>query len=199
MTVQPTTTERPRRRRRRLLLLLLLVLSAIPSVVTTMISIGLFADGAVIEDAAWAPAPVEIRAEPSLIIGVTEMLPGDERRAQIVIENLGTGTVRYSIAVASTNEDGKALRESLVLQLSAGDPACADARAERLIFEGTLATAHVGDPAAGSHSGDRVLEPAGRETVCIAVLLPIGSSNLLQSAETTVTFAIHAERMGMDR
>jgi hypothetical protein len=199
VSLSPPAAERPRRRRRRLLLLLLLFLSAIPSVVTTVISIGLFADGAVIEAAAWAPAPVEIRAEPSLIIGVTDMLPGDERHAQIAIENLGADPVRYSIAVASTNEDGKALRGALVLRLSTADPSCGGATADRLIFNGSLATARVGDPAAGGQPGDRMLEPAGRETVCVAVLLPAGSSNALQAAETTVTFAIHAERTGMDR
>jgi hypothetical protein len=195
----PPTGEQPRRRRRRWLLLLLLLLSAVPSVVTTMISIGLFADGAIIQDAAWAPAPVEIRAEPSLIIGVTDMLPGDERQAQIVIENLGADAVRYSIAIASSNDDGRGLREALVLRLSSAETSCADTTADRLIFEGRLATARVGDPAAGSQPGDRSLGPAGRETVCVTVMLPVGSGNALQAAETTVTFAIHAERPGIDR
>jgi hypothetical protein len=199
VSLSPTAAERPRRRRRRWLLLLLLLISVIPSVVTTTISIGLFADGAIIEDAAWAPAPVQIRAEPSLIIGITDMLPGDERHAQIVIENLGADAVRYSIAVASTNDDGKRLRESLVLRVSAADPSCAEATADRLIFEGSLATASVGDPAAGGQPGDRALEPAGRETVCVTVLLPAESSNAVQAAETTVTFAINAEHMGIDR
>jgi hypothetical protein len=191
--------ERRRRRRRRLLLFLLLIVSAIPSVVTTMISIGLFADGAVIDADAWAPAPVEIRAEPSLLLGMTDMLPGDERLAQIAIENLGVDPVRYSIAVASTNDDGKALRDALVLRLSTADPSCGGGNAERVILEAALAAARLGDPAAGGQPGDRILDPAGRETVCVAVLLPVGSSNALQAAETTVTFVIHAERTGMAR
>jgi hypothetical protein len=191
--------DRQRRRRRRLLLLLLLLVSAIPSIVTTSISIGLFADGAVIEDAAWAPAPVEIRAEPSLILGVTNMLPGDERHAEIAIENLGADPLRYSIAVASTNEDGKALGDVLMLRLSTADPDCSDAAADQAIFVGSLAAASVGDPAAGAQPGDRMLEPAGRETVCVTVHLPAGASDAFQSAETTVTFAIHAERPGVVR
>jgi hypothetical protein len=105
--------------------------------------------------------------------------------------------VRYSIAVTSTNDDGRALREALVLRLSTADASCAGASGE-LVFDGSLAGARLGDPKPGAQAGDRILEAAGRETLCVTVILPVGTTDALQSAETTVTFAIHAERAGVD-
>jgi hypothetical protein len=126
------------------------------------------------------------------------VLPGDERHAEVAIENLGVDPVRYSIAVAATNEDGQDLRHALVLRLAVATPSCVANAGER-IYEGSLATAGVGDPRPGSHPGDRTLDPAGRETVCVTVHLPMGTSDALQDAETTVTFSVHAERPGLDR
>jgi hypothetical protein len=191
-----------RRRRRRFLLLLLLVGSAVPSLVTTLISVSLFVDGALIDGDAWAPAPITVRAEPSLMVEVAEMLPGDVRRAEITVENPGADPVRYAVDVTATataagNASDEALRDALVAQLWPTDVGCVGEAAA--IFSGPLVVAAIGDPSAGDDPGDRRLEPAGRETLCIRVELPASANNELQAASTTVTFAVIAERWTDDR
>jgi hypothetical protein len=181
-----------RRRRRRLLLIVLLALSAVPSITTSMISIALFADDLLLAPDAWAPAPVDVRAEPALVLEASGMVPGDMRSGELVVDNLGVDPIRYAIVTTTSDPDAHGLGDALVAELRAG--AGCGARTGDLLYSGPLSGLAMGDPVAGTQSGDRLLGPAERELLCLRVTLPVGSPNIYQDASATTTLTVTAER-----
>ncbi|MGH2455200.1 MAG: hypothetical protein ACRDHD_02945 [Candidatus Limnocylindria bacterium] len=187
-------SRRRRRRRRRLLLLLLMALSALPSVVTSVISISLFVDRAILPTDAWAPSPLDIRAEPGILMEVTGMLPGDERSAELALRNLGVNSLRYAIQTDATDPDGRGLAWALEAVIHGEGSGCT-AFDGPIFYAGPLAEARVGDPAIGMQAGDRTLRPADADLLCVRVSLPLGTGNAFQDASTSLAFSVLAEGM----
>jgi predicted ribosomally synthesized peptide with SipW-like signal peptide len=151
-----------------------------------------FSTGSVVLDAARIDA---------LVLSTSAMMPGDSITDDVVVENDGTAQLRYAMSTSSTNADGLNLRDVLTLtvrEIDATTPGtpCDD-------FDGTVvlaatvlgaSTAGFGDPAAGSDTGDRVLNAAANETLCFRVSLPSGTPGTYAGASTTTTFTFDAEQ-----
>lgn len=188
----PRRAARRRRRRRRFLLLLLLAVSALPSVTTSVISISLFHERAVIATDAWAPSAINVSAEPALLMQVSGMLPGDRHSGVLTVANLGADTLRYALVSTSTDADSRGLRDVLLTDVRSAGSGC-DAFDGQLLYHGPLSGAGFGDPAAGQQAGDRLLGAAERELICVRVALPEAAGNRHQRSSTTVSFTVLAE------
>ena len=188
----PKADARRRRRRRRLLILLLIGLSAVPSVVTSYLSIALFGERALLTTDAWAPMPVDVRAEPDMLMRVTNMLPGDVQSGELTVANVGGDPLRYALVSVSDDPDGRGLRTALLATVRAEGSGCV-AFDGPLLYDGPLVGAGFGDPATGSQSGDRLLAGGGRERICMRVTLSESAGNRYQRTSTRVTFTIVAE------
>ena len=189
----PQASEvRRRRRRRRFLILLLIGLSAVPSVVTSYLSIALFGEHALLTTDAWAPMPVDVRAEPGMLMQVTGMLPGDVQTGTLTVANVAGDPLRYALVSASDDPDHRGLRAVLVATIRAEGDGC-DAFDGTLLYSGPLAGARFGDPATGSQPGDRLLAGGARERICVQVSLPASAGNRYQRSATHVTFTVVAE------
>jgi hypothetical protein len=188
----PRLEARRERRRRRFLLLLLVVLSALPSVTTSVISISEFHERAISETDAWAPQPIDVHVDPALLMQVQGMLPGDRHRGDLSVANAGADPLRYALVSSSTDMDGRGLRDVLEAEIRSAGNGC-DALDGDLLYRGPLIGAGLGDPAAGKHPGDRSLGPGEREVLCVEVALPEAAGNRHQRSRTTVTFTVVAE------
>jgi hypothetical protein len=189
--LQPAERRR-RRRRRRLFLLLLLALSALPSVTTSIITVSLFRERAVLTTDAWAPLPIDVRAEPDMLMEVTGMLPGDQHGGQLTVSNVGADAIRYALVSSSTDPDGRGLRDVLRAWVRSEGQGCADFDGA-VLYSGPLASAGFGDPRFGSQAGDRLLAPASSEVLCVRIVLPRGAGNAYQTSSTASTFTVEAE------
>lgn len=152
---------------------------------------GTFSTGSIVLDAA---------AVDALSLSVGALMPGDAVTDDVVVENDGTAQLRYAISTATTNPDGKALRDALSMTIrtvdvtTPGTP-CND-------FDGTVlyngvmgaATAAVGSPAAGADAGDRTLAGLSSETLCFRVSLPLATGNAYAAASAVTTFTFDAEQ-----
>ena len=183
---------RRRGRRRRFLILLLIGLSAVPSVVTSYISIALFGERAILTTDAWAPMPVDVRAEPDMLMQVTGMLPGDVQTGTLTVANVAGDPLRYALVSASDDPDRRGLRAVLVATIRAEGSGC-DAFEGPLLYSGPLVGAGFGDPASGPQPGDRLLPGGAQERICVRVALPESAGNRYQRSATHVTFTVVAE------
>lgn len=152
---------------------------------------GTFSTGSIVLDAA---------AVDALSLSVGALMPGDAVTDDVVVENDGTAQLRYAISTATTDPDGKALRDALSMTIrtvdvtTPGTP-CND-------FDGTVlyngvmgaATAAVGSPAAGADAGDRTLAGLSSETLCFRVSLPLATGNAYAAASAVTTFTFDAEQ-----
>jgi spore coat-associated protein N len=194
--------RRRRRRQRRFVGLLLLLLLLIPSAGTSYLTFALFTDQESV-DATFSTGTIDLDAVKidALVLTTTALMPGDSITDDVVVENDGTAQLRYAMTSASTNADGKALRDALVLTIktvdatAAGGP-CNDFDGTSTLYTGALgaAAAAFGNPAPGSDTGDRVLGAGANETLCFRVALPSTAGNGLQGAATTTTFTFDAEQ-----
>ena len=191
-TDPPAADVRRRRRRRRLLILLLIGLSAVPSVVTSYISIALFGERALLTTDAWAPMPVDVQAEPDMLMQVTGMLPGDVQSGTLTVANIAGDPLRYALVSATDDQDRRGLSAVLVATIRAEGDGC-DVFDGALLYSGPLVGAGFGDPATGSQPGDRLLAGGARERICVQVALPASAGNHYQRSATHVTFTVVAE------
>lgn len=191
MPAAPAAHE-DRRRRRRALLLLLLFASALPSLISTAISISLFIDIAALDSYAYAATPVDVAAEPALLLTAAHLLPGDVVDGEFVVRNAGTSPLRYAVEVSATDTDGRGLRDALDIRIWKAGADCS-AAAGVPFYVGRLSNARVGDSTPGAQPGDRRLDVAEAETLCVRMTLPLGTANRYQAAETAVSFNLSAE------
>jgi predicted ribosomally synthesized peptide with SipW-like signal peptide len=191
----------PRSRRRRRLVLLLATLAAI-SLGAGQLSLALFTDqetvAATFSTGSIVLDDVKIDA---LTLTIAAMMPGDTVTDDVVVENDGTAQLRYAMTTASTNTDGKAVRNVLTLDVKTIDVTTPGTPCDN--FDGAVvlaatvlgaSTAQFGNPAPGNQGSDRVLNAAANETLCFRVSLPSGTGNAYQSATTTTTFTFDAEQ-----
>lgn len=130
---------------------------------------------------------------------VANLLPGDSVTQAVVVENDGSGDLRYSVSISGEDPDGKGLRD--IIAVSVGildDPTTGscDAFAGPAVFAGTLgAGGGLGDPRPGSHDGDRTLRPGATEVLCLRITLPLEADNAYQGARTSASLGFSAEQV----
>ena len=129
------------------------------------------------------------------------LMPGDMVTDDVVVENDGSAQLRYAVSASSTNPDTLALRDALTLEIRGIDATtpgvpCDNFDGALLASEAALGGARtvLGNPASGSHSGDRTLDAAASETLCFRVKLPSNAAATYQGATTATTFTFDAEQ-----
>ncbi len=136
----------------------------------------------------------------SAFLTLSNMVPGDQVTAPLVVSNSGSPAVpfRYAMTSLSTDPDTKALRDALRLTIRVGGTCTAGSPGvnsggtplyDNLVLNG----AAFGNPAPGPDSGDRPLAAGANETLCFSVLLPLSATGP-QAASTTTTFTFDAEQ-----
>ncbi len=194
--------RRRRRRTRRILGFFLLFLLLIPGVGATYLTLALFTDQeTVTADFTTGTIDLDGTKIDALVLTTSALMPGDTVTDDVVVENAGTGQLRYAMTTSSTNADSKALRDALTLTIKSidvttpGTP-CDNFDGASTLYNGVLgaSTGKFGNPAQGSDSGDRTLNAAANETLCFRVSLPSGTGNSYQGATTTTTFTFDAEQ-----
>jgi predicted ribosomally synthesized peptide with SipW-like signal peptide len=192
--------ERRPRRRRRALVLLLPVLGIL-GIGAGQLSLALFTDTETV-DATFSTGSIVLDAAriDALVLTTSAMMPGDSITDDVVVENDGTAQLRYAMTTSSTNADGLLLYNVLTLTVREIDTTPATPCDN---FDGTVVlaatvlganTAGFGNPAAGPQAGDRILDAAANETLCVRVSLPSGTGPAYQGASTTTTFSFAAEQ-----
>jgi hypothetical protein len=140
---------------------------------------------------AFTTGTIDLGASPATVFSATGIMPGATGSATMTVSNNGTGALRYAMTSASTDPDGKGLRDALELTVSAG--ACPGAGAP-LFGPAPVDGAAFGDPSQGDDAGDRALPGATSEALCFAWSLPLSAGDGLQGATTTTTFTFGAEQ-----
>ena len=198
MGTLPTRTA-PRRRRR---LLLAVAALAMVGLAAGQLSLALFTDQETVA-ATFGTGSImldDVKID-ALTLTTGSMMPGDMITDDVVVENDGTGQLRYAMSTATTDPDSKALRNVLTLTVKTIDVTTPGTPCDN--FDGTSvlaatvlgpATAGFGNPAQGAHAGDRVLNAGANETLCFRVSLPGGTGNAYQSATAVTTFTFDAEQ-----
>lgn len=180
-------------RRRRGLLVLLLALS-LGTVGAGAFSLALFTDSAAVGANAFAAGTVVLGVSPATaLLTASGMMPGDTVSGSLVVSNAGTGQLRYAMSSASTNADGKNLRDQLSLTVKTLGTSCAAFDGTSL-YSGALSAAAFGSNAQGAQAGDRTLAAGTNDTLCFQATLPIGTGNAFQGASTTTTLTFDAEQ-----
>lgn len=191
-TADARREARRRRRRRRLIILLLIGLSALPSMATSYLSIALFGEGVLLSSDAWAPMPIDVRAEPDMLLQVSGMLPGDEHHGELAVANVGSDPLRYAMLSSVHGSDRRGLAAVLRATIRAEGQGCS-AFDGALLFDGPLVGSGFGDATSGPHRGDRLLAAGERELICVRVWLPGDAGNRYQRSTTATSFTIVAE------
>jgi hypothetical protein len=136
--------------------------------------------------------------ERTALLEARDMAPGDRAIGTIELVNAGTLPLRYALLADTSASE---LTRWLTLDLWVGDDcelgvAGVPQGAEVLLRGNTITSggaSWVGDVAVGAQAGDRVLLPAQRETLCVAVELPINAPNDAMGLEMTQLVTAAAE------
>jgi hypothetical protein len=190
-----------RRARRRLIGLAVLVL-AVTSMWMGSLSLALFTDQESVA-AAFSSGTValdDVKID-SLTLTTSGLVPGDTVTDAVEVENDGSVDLRYALSTATTDPDGKGLRDVLVLTVKAADvttPAvpCDDFDGSTLVAATALGAsgAGFGDASQGADPGDRTLAGGANEVLCVRVALPLATGDAYQAASATTTFTFDAEQ-----
>lgn len=196
------TPDRSLRRWHRRLLMLLTAALAVLSVGAGQLSLALFTDQeSVAGTFSTGSIVLDGTAIAGLVLTTSAMMPGDSVTDDVLVSNIGTAQLRYSLSTSSTDADAKGLRTVLTLTVKTIDVTTPGVPCDN--FDGTSVLAATvlgptaagfGSSAAGAQAGDRNLAAAASETLCFRVDLPSGTGNAYQSATTTTTFTFDAEQ-----
>jgi hypothetical protein len=180
-----------RRKRRRGIIALLSALAAL-TLGAGSFSLAQFTDQ---DTSTWSftAGSINIDAEATVAAAVTGIMPGDTYTEDLVVSNLGTQELRYSMTTAATNALGSALE--LTVRTEDVDGACDDFDGALLgLASQTLNGASWGDVTMGQDTDDQVLAGLMSQTLCFRVHLPLSASTTLQGTSSTATFTFDAEQ-----
>ena len=158
-----------------------------------------FTDSATISANSFTTGTVDITASPATsAISFTNMVPGDSVTNPVTVANAGNNQLRYAISASATNTDSKGLKDQLALVIKTQDSGggCS-AFTGTQVYSGDLDGASgtiLGNPAAGSQTGDRTLNNGASEVLCFRASLPSAAGNASQGAATTATFTFDSEQ-----
>jgi spore coat-associated protein N len=129
------------------------------------------------------------------VFSLTDLAPRSVHYASIDVSN--DGSLQHRYAMSSKTSDTKGLGDQLLLKVAVTEKgATCDATAVKsTIFDGALSAASFGDATAGKDSGDRVLDAAGAESLCLEVTMPDSAGdNAFQGGTASTTFSFAAEQ-----
>lgn len=143
---------------------------------------------------------VDISSSPTTaLITFSPMAPGDQVTNPITVTNAGTMQFRYAVTSTTTEN---VLAGELDLTIKSGVTTCTNAGfagSGTVVYAtgdlgNTTAINLIGNPAQGSHAGDRVLAAAANEVLCFNASFPLAATNASQGLTTTATLAFAAEQ-----
>lgn len=142
---------------------------------------------------------VDLTATPATAaITMATAAPGDSAYGQITVRNSGTLQHRYAATTTVAGTGAAVLGPALVTTVKSGVTACTPAGFGATgvqVYSGPLNTLAIGNPASGQQTGDRLLNAAASENLCVQVTLPLSASNAVQSQSITTTFNFAAEQV----
>lgn len=181
----------PRRRNRFAALLALALLSG--SLGAGALSLAYFTDTQAVTGNAFATGTINISTTPATaLFGISNMMPGDTTTQSLLVQNAGTGSLRYAMATSVVT--GPALAGQLELTVRTLGTSCAAFDGTTVVATGALSGAAIGSSAQGSQAGDRTLAGGASETLCFRATLPTSTDDTFQNTSTSVTFTFDAEQ-----
>jgi hypothetical protein len=162
----------------------------------------LFTSTATVSANGFSEGTVEITSSPNTAaVTFSNMAPGDQTTAPILVTNAGTLAMRYAVTSVATNSDSKGLMSQLVLTVKSAVTVCTSgtgfAADGIVLYTGPFGSLSpginvVGNPGTGFQTGDRQLAAGAGETLCFNVSLP--RSATAQGAATTATLTFASEQ-----
>jgi len=184
----------------------LLATVAVLALFVSVISLGvlaLFTDTASVPGNTFSTGTVDISTAPSsALVTFSGMAPGDQVTNPLTVTNAGTLALRYAVT-STTTENTLAAQLDMTIwdeneEADGGTTCNATAPATVLYAPADLGstggTNVIGNPAQGSQAGDRTLNAAASEVLCVKVSLPSSTGNTFQGLTSTATFAFQAEQ-----
>lgn len=182
-----------------------LALAAITTTAITVLTTGaFFTDSDSATGNSFTTGTVDLSASPATAaVTLSNMAPGDIKVGSVTIDNDGSLALRYSMTSTADNADTKGLAAALVTTVKVGVTACTEAgfAADGTVVYGPdvfgtpAGKAIFGDAAQGQQAGDRTLNAAASEELCVQVVLPTAAGNGLQDATTTASFGFDSEQV----
>lgn len=207
-----SVTARSDTNERRRIVPALLVLALAAATIAVGLTGALFTDTDTIASNSFDTGSVTLGTTASnLPFAVTGMAPGDTEGAyDVTVSNDGSLEYRYAITSTSTEdtlagqldmwvwaesaEDDSVLGNNTTCDATPGGGNVSNFLYEQGVLGSTGTTNVVGDPAQGSHTGDRVLGGGASEVLCFYVELPSSSDNTYEGLSTSADFAFEAEQ-----
>ena len=158
-----------------------------------------FSDAEAVSADSFEAGTLDITASPArAALSLVSMAPGDQITGTLTLSNEGSLQARYAMRLISTEDRfASALKMTVKTDVTNCDNGGFSADGEVLYGPGEAGAIDgipaFGDPMSGPDHGDRLLNPAAQETLCINVRLPISIDNSLQNASTTITMEFVAE------
>lgn len=191
-----------------------LVLALAAATIALGLTGALFTDSDTIGNNSLATGTVTLTTgNTTLPFAVTGMAPGDTDGAHdVTVSNDGSLEYRYAITSTSDEDtlagqldmwvwaeadedDGTILgSENSTCDATPGNGNVTAFLYEQGVLGSTGTTKVVGDPAQGSHTGDRVLGGGASEVLCFYVELPSATDNTYEGLTTAADFAFEAEQ-----
>lgn len=202
LSTSATVSNTPEPRRRRRPFVIGMALLGVLGIGTGQMSLALFTDQESVT-ATFASGTVDLDGAgiDALTLSLPAMMPGDVITDDVVVDNVGTASLRYAVTTSSTDADGLGLRDVLTLTVRTVDVTTPASPCDS--FDGSLVVAATtlgatsggfGDPTAGTDAGDRTLAAGAAETLCFRVSLPLATGPAYEGAATTTTFTFDAEQ-----
>ena len=189
MTVQLEHDRLATRLRRQRRAALVLVLVALATLGTSAVTLAVFT-GSAPTNGSWTTGTIILGASPTTVFNVTGVMPGASGSQTVAVANAGSGQLRYAMTSASTDADGRGLRNQLELTIRAGTCVAPGA----VLYSGALASATLGNPAQGADAGDRTVDAGDTDDLCFSWLFPAASGPGYQGAATSTTFSFAGEQ-----
>jgi hypothetical protein len=190
-------TEKEGRRRLRMAILIVgLSMATLAGLLTAAI----FTDTQSVGANTFTTGTVDISTAPaSAAVTFNGMAPGDMVTAPITVSNAGSLQFRYAVRSTTTENVLAAqldmtIKENVVTCTNAGFGGSGTVVYGPNDLGSTAGVNVIGNPAQGADAGDRVLNAATSEVLCIQVSLPLATGNAYQALTTTATLDFIAEQ-----
>lgn len=188
----------------------LLVLGIAASALGIAVTGAIFTDSESVGSNTINSGTIDIATSPaSSVLTASAMAPGDRADGSVTVTNSGSLQLRYALQRSATDADSLGLRDVLRLRIGLQNGGGCDfpyyntdgtvttLSDDTQLYEGLgfteTAMNTVGDSAQGADGGDRTLDGATSETLCMSVVLPVAATGP-QGAATTATFDFVAEQ-----
>jgi predicted ribosomally synthesized peptide with SipW-like signal peptide len=192
-------------RSRKRILLMLIAVAACVSIAGGAISQAVFTDTETV-DATFSSGTIMLDAAKidALTLNSAAMMPGDSVTGSVDVENDGSAQLRYSLDTATTDGSspaGPALYTALEVEVRTVDATTPLIKCDN--FDGTvLQAAEVlgasnvmfGSVSPTVGTGDRIVNAATTDVLCIQVSLPLATNDTYQGATSVTTFTFNAEQ-----